>query len=328
MAYLRRLLISLLLVPGMVHAGAVRMVAEGKPSGNYAIAVDTVNTRVGIATGTPQATLDVLGNAQFGSGVNKSTFTASPGNGTYALQLSSGITLAAGPINLSAGGFIRYADGTVSTTAVTSGGGGGSGIVATDSPTASGFWQFTATVAINNLTMQGPWGMGLAHGFNHMVTSAVFSATGDQTITIPPRYLGQPILVEYSISRNGCTGCANGWQVNGNTVAGNYIFGTNGNQGSTAKTYFSDVLGYFDLGLTDGGFNGAKIDGNFEFTPYANAVGTTTYHGSWRYEGNSGFASLEAHGDFHSEAMTSVVFAIFSQGTQTGSWKLYVKEGL
>ena len=70
---------------------------------------------VGIGTTSPATLLDVDGDAQFGSGPAKSTFTATPGGATYALQLSSGISLAAGGI--------KWADGSISTTA---GGAGGS----------------------------------------------------------------------------------------------------------------------------------------------------------------------------------------------------------
>ncbi|UPT72885.1 MAG: hypothetical protein M0D55_13290 [Elusimicrobiota bacterium] len=67
--------------------------------------------QVGIATAAPQATLDVNGSAQFGSGVTKSTFTSS------------------GLLRLTTSG-IQWADGTTSTTA-TGGGGGGSGDMTT-----------------------------------------------------------------------------------------------------------------------------------------------------------------------------------------------------
>ena len=70
---------------------------------------------VGVGTTSPDATLDVNGSAQFGSGATKSTFTATPGAGTYALQLSSGMTLPQGATGVG----IRWADGTTSTTAVT-----------------------------------------------------------------------------------------------------------------------------------------------------------------------------------------------------------------
>jgi hypothetical protein len=70
---------------------------------------------VGVSTGLPQGPLDVNGSALFGAGASKSTFTATPGGAVYALQLSSGISLAAGGV--------RWADGTISTTAASGGAG-------------------------------------------------------------------------------------------------------------------------------------------------------------------------------------------------------------
>lgn len=78
---------------------------------------------VGVGNRSPTAELDVNGAAQFGMGAVKSTFTASPAGSTYALQLSSGITLArGGVVNLTSGGFIRFSDNSILTTAPTSGG--------------------------------------------------------------------------------------------------------------------------------------------------------------------------------------------------------------
>lgn len=90
--------------------------------------ISSVNGNVGIGNISPATPLDVNGSAQFGSSASKSTFTATPGGSTYALQLSSGITISGGgPINLTSGGFVRFADGSISTTAVS--GGGGSAVV-------------------------------------------------------------------------------------------------------------------------------------------------------------------------------------------------------
>lgn len=65
---------------------------------------------VGIRTSTPVAVLEVNGDAQFGSGATKSTFTA-----TGLLKLTSS--------------GIQWADGTTSTTATSGGSGGGFQIV-------------------------------------------------------------------------------------------------------------------------------------------------------------------------------------------------------
>lgn len=80
--------------------------------------ISSTTGNVGIGTNLPGTTFDVQGAAQFGPGTSKSTFTAAPGGSTYALQLSSGITISGGgPINLTTGGFIRFPDGTTSATA-------------------------------------------------------------------------------------------------------------------------------------------------------------------------------------------------------------------
>lgn len=69
----------------------------------------------------PRGVLDNDGNVIFpGSG----TFQ---GNGAtqYSIETASGIKVNAGPINLGAGGYLRWPDGTTSTTAASGGGGGG-----------------------------------------------------------------------------------------------------------------------------------------------------------------------------------------------------------
>lgn len=116
--------------------------------------------RVGIGTAAPQLPLDVNGAAQFGTSVTKSTFTATPGGATYALQLSSGISLAGGgPVNLTSGGYIRFADGTIMTSTAGFGGGAGSlafvstRVTGTESTTSTSW--LTVTGATVSLTMSG-----------------------------------------------------------------------------------------------------------------------------------------------------------------------------
>ncbi len=111
---------------------------------------------VGIRTSTPTTALDVNGDAQFGFGANKSTFTATgglqlnyglsaatasftssvsassaalsaTGSSIYALTSSTGIHVLNGRIKLESGSYVEWADGTKSTTATSGGGGGASG---------------------------------------------------------------------------------------------------------------------------------------------------------------------------------------------------------
>lgn len=82
--------------------------------------------RVGVGTTLPATRFDVNGSAQFGSGLTKSTFTSSPGNATFALELSSGAKLAGGgALELTSGGYIRFSDGTSQASAAAGGGASG-----------------------------------------------------------------------------------------------------------------------------------------------------------------------------------------------------------
>lgn len=71
-------------------AHANRAVMEVLAASNNTIYIATTNARVGISTTSPVTTLDVAGNAQFGTGATKSTFSVSG-----ALTLASGATLSA-----------------------------------------------------------------------------------------------------------------------------------------------------------------------------------------------------------------------------------------
>ncbi len=117
------------------------------------VGLATAGGSVGIGTTSPATLLDVNGAAQFGAGVTKSTFTASPGGATYALQLSSGMTIAGGgPINLTPNSFIRFGDGTTQTTAGASGANGWSktgAIIALAAPADNVVVQSTLTVQGN-----------------------------------------------------------------------------------------------------------------------------------------------------------------------------------
>jgi hypothetical protein len=93
-------------VPAEVSLSTINASAA-TPYGGVNITTNTfIQGNVGIGTKTPATVLDVAGSAQFGAGVLKSTFSATPGASSYALYLSSGLKVAAGGI--------RWADGYTS----------------------------------------------------------------------------------------------------------------------------------------------------------------------------------------------------------------------
>lgn len=85
------LLVVAALVAAAIPASANRAVMEMLAASNNAIYVDTVNARVGISTITPATTLDVAGNAQFGRGATKSTFSVT---GSLSLPAGASFTVA------------------------------------------------------------------------------------------------------------------------------------------------------------------------------------------------------------------------------------------
>lgn len=124
---------------------------------------------VGVRTSTPITVLDVNGDAQFGSGFTKSTFSATGSltlasgssfvgssatfNGTsgpYDLTLSTGIYISAGEIFLNSGsGGIRWPDGSRSTTAATSG--GTSAVSGTWSTVSSTTFSSSSTITLGTI---------------------------------------------------------------------------------------------------------------------------------------------------------------------------------
>lgn len=114
-----------------------RSIIEGHAASNAAIAIDTVNARVGIGTGTPQAVLDVRSAAN-----------------TQSVLVSSNVKLSAGLLDLSASASqgVKYFDGSTSTTAalnLSSSGGGGS---SQSQSISSATWSTNATATSNDFT--------------------------------------------------------------------------------------------------------------------------------------------------------------------------------
>ena len=133
-------------VASQTGVGTIKLYTGGTNISNQRMIVNH-DGRVGIATGAPVAQLDVQGDAMFGSGATKSTFTAAPGAAVYALRLSSGVTVGGGgPLNLEAGGYLRFPDGTTQATAA-----GGGNFVSKTGDTMTG----QLTLAGSTLTVQG-----------------------------------------------------------------------------------------------------------------------------------------------------------------------------
>jgi hypothetical protein len=134
------------------------------PTGSYFLYVNRTSGNVGISTNTPQTTLDVSGSAQFGSGALKSTFTATPGADLFALQTSSGVKVNnGGALVLSAGGYLQWPDGTISTTAVGGGVGGIVSLAGTNQWSGQNSWTQPMT-GLSSATIAGAGGLGVTFG--------------------------------------------------------------------------------------------------------------------------------------------------------------------
>ena len=156
--------------------------------GSWNTSINESGGSVGIGTASPATTLDVNGNAQFGSGATKSTFTATGG---LTIASVSSITFASG-----GGGAIVWADGTVSTT---SAGGGSSG----------GQTYYVSSMTIPNVSGSAPFGPAATVGATYgaciagstiTVTTAANSVqiyfTGDATSNAAGARMSFNVLVD------------------------------------------------------------------------------------------------------------------------------------
>lgn len=121
------------------NSATILLVSSGTSTGQELLVVRG-DGKVGVKTTSPSTALDVNGDAQFAGNALKSTFTATPGNATYSLELSSGIKMAAGGI--------RWPDGSTQFTAPS---------VSTSNPSSA----FTGTVTISSGT-SGAFGITLS----------------------------------------------------------------------------------------------------------------------------------------------------------------------
>lgn len=250
-----------------------------------------VSGKAGFGTSNPATNLEVEGDAQFGSGVAKSTFTASPGAATYALRLSSGITIAnGGPINLTNGGFIQFADGSISTTA-TSGAGpstfvGWQQIASSVTLGGSTAITFTVPAASGTYWLSAAFSNGSSNAFTQIRFN---SDTGSNYTWVDSGLVRATTLSTFSDSDTSCS-----WGTNNNTI---YNLPANG---WAKKNLYFDIpinKSQYAIGTTDSGASDASGGPN-----------EVTSKGTCLYKGTSAVSS---------------VTVLTSAGTFAGTFRLF-----
>jgi hypothetical protein len=206
----------------------------GLAGGTTEFFINGTNNNVGVGTIAPATLFDVNGSAQFGSGVAKSTFTAAPGGASYALQLSSGVTIASGgPLILNAGGFIQFPDGTTQTTSPSG---------ATGGWTQAGAVSYTGNnvVVESTLTVQGT---AFSVGGSNLVVSGADVGVGT---TAPQTLLDVNGAAQFGLGVNKSTFSAAG----GLTFAAGY---------SPVNAQDAVTLAYAQAALTTVGLSTSAI---------------------------------------------------------------------
>lgn len=165
----------LLLLAGPAHA-TNRAVMEMIAASNNTIMITTPTARVGISTSLPATTLDVAGNAQFGNGATKSTFTTT---GDLNMASNADLTLT-GPT--------AYATFPASVTASAFFGNGSNLVGIPSSGSIVGMYLLKTgdsmtgpltLVAGSSLTIQGGGGVGVTYGVS--AATGVFTTS----MTVP-----------------------------------------------------------------------------------------------------------------------------------------------
>lgn len=238
---------------------------------------------VGIRTGAPAAALDVAGSAQFGSGVLKSTFAATPAAGTYALTLSSGAKLSnGGPIELTSGGYIKWPDGTTSTTA-SAGGIGNAILAATQAFSGQNTFAGTLVVGKSSYTMAADYNSTIVGGCSVVASTNPAGDPGSWTFT-SLRSTGT-----YELRISGIMGAGSSfWSAIINSDSGanykSYTVNPNGNASTTTSLLLSLTSG---VGLYPA--NGTPYVSRLQFgMPNGRTSNYVSSMGEYYYEDQNG----------------------------------------
>lgn len=292
----------------------------------------TAGGNLGIDTTLPGTSLDVNGRATVrGEATVVSSMTIlGAGATTYSLTTSSGISIGdGGPIVFSQGGtgFVRWPDGTVSTTAASGGGGGGSFSPGTaynfTANQAFGFNGTSVTVSTAGFLSVN----GIAHGFVKMISS---SAMGAATNTLGPIQGDKKHLVTFSVSGSNSQYAL--WATISNISTATYtistiyrtLAGVDTTQTSTTDNGYR--LGDTALGATAG----SNFSGHFWIIPNSVFPGTINMDGQ-------GIGSVFSVSDFlqfrwwgkypGGGAGPTSVEIVTNVGTLSGNAQLWVLEG-
>lgn len=291
---------------------------------------------VGVRTAAPATSLDVAGSAQFGAGVLKSTFAATPGASTYALALASGAKLAnGGTLELTSGGYIKWADGSTSTSA--SAGGGGNALLSA-TQTWSGGNTFASGIVMNNkssFTLQAGSTMTAGPASYSTALSVVGRIVGQENLVAVSTGNGLASVTFTGFSGSTappsgyykvmCTGVKHAagniyWQANGDTASSYYYYLCGGNISNFCSTEYS--WSSANQGRLSGGVENINDGSGFRFeatfhTQKTNSIVMAPFVATYTNGGSGGNSMNSVQGssmwDGGSEFSSLKIF--FSAGT-------------
>jgi len=274
-------------------AACFTLIARSAVGAPFSVDVSTLYVsqgQVGVATSSPAATLDVNGNAQFGAGATRSTFTA------------------AGLLQLTPFG-IQWADGSTSTTAVTI------------PQTFAGETSFLSTTTFGSGATISTFTSG---GLLMLTAAGIQWADGSVSttaITIPPGFASLSATQTFSGANSFLSTATfgSGATISTFTNSGLLILTSAGIQwadGSISTTAITIPSGFASLSATQT-FGGAN---NFlSTTTFGSGAAVSTFT-------NSGLLNLTAAGIKWADGTTSTT-AVTNSGVGTGSpsWTKYTK---